>query len=233
MVFFMGFTFGMVIWLPILLRGGSESPSALSSNFLTVITLYSMLLLGEVCYWNSFGFDRSAAQAYFVFPVPIRTVLIAKNIAGLTFTFIEMTLITIVCLVLRMPLTPQRFLEATAVAVVLSFFLLAFGNLTSTHNPRPVDPSRSMRSGVASRTQMVTMLIYPLSFLPIGLAFMARYAFASEAAFYGMLALDAGLGAIIYKIALDSSESRATLQREQMIDALSKNEGPMSGLGGG
>jgi len=231
MVFFMGFTFGMVIWLPILLRGGSHSPSAISSNFLTVITLYSMLLLGEVCYWNSFGFDRSAAQAYFVFPVPIRTVLIAKNIAGLFFTFIEMTLITFVCILLRMPVTPQRFLEATAVAVVLSFFLLAFGNLTSTHNPRPVDPAKSMRSGVASRTQMVTILIYPLSFLPIGLAYAARYAFESEAAFYGMLLLDAALGVIIYRIALESSVSRATLQREQMIDALAKNEGPMSGLG--
>ncbi len=230
MVFFMGFTFGMVIWMPILMRGGQSSASSLSSNFLTVITLYSMLLLGEVCFWNSFGFDRAAAQAYFVFPVPIRTVLIAKNLAGLFFTFLEMTLITIVCLLLRMPVTPQRFFEATAVAVVLSFFLLAFGNLTSTHNPRPVDPAKSMRSGVASRTQMVTLLIYPLSFLPIGLAYLARYAFASEAAFYGVLLLDAGLGAVVYRIALESSVSRATLQREGMIDALSKNEGPMSGL---
>jgi ABC-2 type transport system permease protein len=231
MVFFMGFTFGMVIWLPILLRGGQGSPSTLSSNFLTVITLYSMLLLGEVCYWNSFGFDRAAAQAYFVFPIPIRTVLIAKNVAGLFFTFLEMTLITLVCLLLRMPVTPQRFLEATAVAVVLSFFLLAFGNLTSTHNPRPVDPAQSMRSGVAGRTQMVTLLIYPLSFLPIGLAYAARYAFASEGAFYAVLALDAGLGVIVYRIALESAVSRATLQREGMIDALAKNEGPMSGLG--
>ncbi len=232
MVFFMGFTFGMVIWLPILLKGNNaDGPSTFSDNFLTVITLYSMLLLGEVCYWNCFGFDRGAAQAYFVFPVPIRTVLIAKNIAGLFFTFLEMTLITGVCLLLRMPVTPQRFLDATAVAIVLSFFLLAFGNLTSTHNPRPVDPSQSMRSGVAGRTQMITLLIYPASFLPIGLAYAARYAFDTQRAFYGMLVLDAALGAIVYGIALQSAVARATEKKEQMIDALAKNEGPMSGLG--
>ena len=78
---------------------------------------------------------------------------------------------------------------------------------------------------------MVTLLIYPLSFLPIGLAYAARYAFDTQWAFYGMLALDAVLGAIIYRIALDSAVERATEQREQMIDALAKNEGPMSGLG--
>ncbi|MEO8025137.1 MAG: hypothetical protein ABI823_01605 [Bryobacteraceae bacterium] len=235
MVFFMGFTFGMVIWLPILLRGGigGESPTAISSNFLTVITLYSMLLLGEVCYWNSFGFDRSAAQAYFVFPVPIRTVLIAKNIAGLFFTFLEMTLITLVCILLRMPVTPQRFLEATAVAIVLSFFLLAFGNLTSTHHPRPVNPGQSMRSTMGGSTQMVTLLIYPASFLPVGLAYAARYAFDSELAFYGMLVLAAGLGVVVYRIALESAVNRATAKREQMIDSLAKNDGPMGGLGPG
>ena len=44
--------------------------SFLGNNYLTVVSVYSLLLLSEVCFWNSFGFDRSAAQIYFLAPVP-------------------------------------------------------------------------------------------------------------------------------------------------------------------
>ena len=44
----------------------------LLGNYLTVVSVYSLLLLSEVCFWNSFGFDRSAAQIYFLAPVPFR-----------------------------------------------------------------------------------------------------------------------------------------------------------------
>src|SRR5262249_34903601 len=42
-----------------------------SSWFLTVVCLYALMLLGQVSYWNSFGFDRGAAALYFAAPVPM------------------------------------------------------------------------------------------------------------------------------------------------------------------
>ena len=59
---------------------GGGSRSFLGSNYLTVVSVYSMLLLSEACFWNFFGFDRSAAQFYFLAPVSFTRVMIAKNL---------------------------------------------------------------------------------------------------------------------------------------------------------
>ena len=69
LVFLMGFTFGLLIWFPIYLgRGGG---GFMGRHFLSVVSAYALLLLGDVCFWNCFGFDRAAAQAYLVVPGPI------------------------------------------------------------------------------------------------------------------------------------------------------------------
>ena len=65
LVFLMGFTFGLVIWLPVAFGRTGATQSFLGNNYLTVVSVYSLLLLSEVCFWNSFGFDRSAAQIVF------------------------------------------------------------------------------------------------------------------------------------------------------------------------
>jgi len=33
-----------------------------SDNYLTFVSVYALLLLSDALFWNSFGFDRSAAQ---------------------------------------------------------------------------------------------------------------------------------------------------------------------------
>ena len=65
LVFVMGFSFGLVVWLPMMLRG-RVTHSAVSGNFLTVVSLYALFLLAQVTYGNAFGFDRSAAQTLFL-----------------------------------------------------------------------------------------------------------------------------------------------------------------------
>ena len=100
LVFIMGFTFGLVVWLPLIFGHRLESSSAMVDNFLTMVCLYSLALLGQVTYWNAFGFDRSAAQAYYVLPVPISRALVGKNLAASIFVFLEMMAVTGACLLL-------------------------------------------------------------------------------------------------------------------------------------
>ena len=45
LVFLMGFTFGLLIWLPVALGRQGVSQSFLSGNYLTVVSVYSLLLL--------------------------------------------------------------------------------------------------------------------------------------------------------------------------------------------
>src|SRR5260370_25211368 len=88
LVFVMGFSFGLVVWLPMALRSRGAH-SGFSDNFLTVVSVYALTLLGQVTYWNAFGFDRSAAQLYFSAPVSLGHVLAGKNITAARIIFLE------------------------------------------------------------------------------------------------------------------------------------------------
>jgi ABC-2 type transport system permease protein len=228
LVFIMGFTFGLVIWLPIMLGRSGFANSALGTNYLTVVSVYSLLLLSEVCFWNSFGFDRSAAQFYFLAPVPFSRVLIGKNLSAVFFILVEISAVTIVCACLGMPLNPVRLAEAYSVAGVLTIFLLGAGNLLSIHQARAVNPATSFRTGAAGRVQAMLIVIYPVASIPAGLAYLARWAFDSEAAFFAVLAFDAVVAVIVYRIALESAVEGAQKLKESMIAALSAGEGPIA-----
>lgn len=228
LVFLMGFTFGLLIWLPLALGGQGSSPSFLGSNYLTVVSVYSLVLLSEACFWNFFGFDRSAAQFYFLAPVSFSRVVIGKNVSALFFIALEIGLITLVCGLLGMPLHPRTLAESFGVAAVISIFLLAAGNQLSIRQPRAMNPAASFRSGASGRVQAMLFMVWPIVFVPVGLAYLARYAFASEAAFFGVLAVDAAIGAIVYKLSLDSAVVEAEQLKEQIVTALSRGEGPIT-----
>jgi ABC-2 type transport system permease protein len=228
LVFLMGFTFGLLIWLPVALGREGASQSFLGTNYLTLVSVYSLLLLSESCFWNFFGFDRSAAQMYFLAPVPFSRVMIGKNLTALFFIVLEISMIAVVCRLLGMPLGPRTLAESFGVAGVISIFLLAAGNQLSVRQPRSMDPAASFRSGASSRVQAILFLIYPVAFLPVALAYLARYAFSSELAFFAVLAVDAALAGVFYKLSLDSSVIAAEQLKEQMVTTLSRGDGPIT-----
>jgi ABC-2 type transport system permease protein len=227
LVFVMGFTFGLVVWLPLIFGHAPGKHSAATENFLTLVCLYALALLGQVTYWNAFGFDRAAAQAYFAWPIPISRALMGKNLAAGIFVFLEMLAVTAACLLLRMQPSPMKILEAYLVTPIVALYLLSAGNLSSVHVPRALNAERVAQGGSAGRSQAFMFFVYPVALLPVLLAYGARYAFDSEAAFYGLLAFAAGLGGIVYWVALDSAVEAAGRRREQIITELSRTAGPV------
>ena len=230
LVFLMGFSFGLMIWLPIAMGRFSQSSRTgfLANHFLTVICIYALTLLAEVAFWNHLGFDRAAAQLYFVAPVNYRLVIIAKNLAGFAFLLLELAAVFLVMFGLRLPLYTAQFLEAMAVTLTLGLFLASVGNAGSTLYPRPIDPSQSWRSNSAGKFHTLLILFYPIASFPILLAYAARYVFESDLAFYGMLTLGVGVGFVIYRAVLEFSANRAERDRESIIAALSASTGPVA-----
>lgn len=226
LVFFMGFSFGIIIWMPMMLRGNRQE-GFMADNFLVMVSLYAALLLGEVLFWNSFGFDRMAAQAYYVMPVRISTVLLAKNIAAVVFLMLEVGIIAAVLIALQFKTVLSKIPESFAVTLLMALFLLAVGNLASTHYPRPVDPAQSWRHSNAGRVQALMLIIYPAIALPIFTAYLARYAFETNIAFYLVLASGFLVGGITYSVSLESAVEAADLRREALLAALSRGEGPI------
>jgi len=227
LIFFMGFSFGLLIWLPITYRSNFGG-GALSSNYLTLVSAYALLLLGEVSFWNIFGFDRTAVQNYFVLPVPMKTVLAAKNITAFFFCILEIGAIAVVCAIFGMSVSLGQLVETTSVVLVMCMYLCAVGNLGSIYFPRPVNPTQSWKSAAAGRMQAFLILIYPVIGIPIALAFLARYAFESELAFYGVLAAGMLVGVTIYWVARESAVEALEVRKEKFLGTLTQGEGPIS-----
>jgi len=73
--------------------------------------------------------------------------------------------------------------------------------------------------------QALLMLLFPVALAPIGLAYLARYAFSSEWAFFGVLLLAALLGGVAYWFSMEAAVKAAEQRKEQIIAALSQGEG--------
>jgi len=226
LVFVMGFSFGLVVWLPMMLRG-RVTHSAVSGNFMTVVSLYALFLLAQVTYGNAFGFDRSAAQLYFSAPVAISRALAAKNIAAAIFIVLEIAAVAAACALLRLGISSGQIAEAFLVTAIAALYLLAIGNLSSVNYPRPMSAQRVSGGGAAGRAQGLLFLLYPVALLPVFLAYLARYAFDNQGVFYGILAFAAALGVAIYWMAMESAVAAARNRRETILAELSRGEGPM------
>jgi len=222
-VFLMGFSFGAIIWWP-LMHGGHSGPGGLS--YPVVVSGYAMILLAEVAFWNQFGFDRSAAQLYFSTPAPFALALRAKNLAGITFVLVEIVLILAVCALLRVPLSLASIAQAILVTLVLSLYFLSVGNISSVYQPRPVNPEHSWGRSSAGRFQVYMLLLFPVIIAPVGLAYLAAWFLQSRALFYGILGLDALAGAACYYFATRAAVAAAETRMEEFLTALGQGAGP-------
>ncbi|MGI8989404.1 MAG: hypothetical protein ACR2I2_07450 [Bryobacteraceae bacterium] len=227
LVFIMGFSFGLLVWLPTTLRHRASTPGFMSENFLTVVSIYALILLGQVSYWNAFGFDRSAAQVYFSLPVPFSKALAGKNIAAAVFICIEVFFVVLVTLIFRIHLVPIKIVEAMAVSLTAGLYLLSVGNLSSVHFPRPMTPEKVTQGGAARSLNALVFLFFPLALAPIGLAYWARYVFDSQSIFFLLLALAALVGGVIYWISMESAVTHAQRNREKILTELSRGDGPL------
>jgi ABC-2 type transport system permease protein len=217
-----------MVWLPMILGGRAGSHTQLSTHFLTVVCVYALTLLGQVSYWNCFGFDRSAAQIFFVTPQPLTRILLGKNLASLIFIYLEVAILAGITALFRVSYGFAQLVETLIVIGICSLYMLGMGNITSVQYPRALNPDRVSQGGASSRFQALVFLLYPVSLLPVLLAYLARYALRSELIFYLVLAMAALIGAAIYWIAMESAVSTAIERRESIIQALSTADGPIA-----
>lgn len=228
MVFVMGFSFGLMVWLPFVLGRQAERNGAIEQNFLVMVCVYALTLLGQVTYWNCFGFDRSAVQIYFASPQPLSVTLQAKNIASMIVIYVEVLVLTGLTWALHIGVGFGKVVETLLVVGVCSLYMLAFGNISSVHYPRALTPERVSQGGASSRFQALVFILYPLALLPVFLAYLARYALASQTAFVVVLGFAGVLGGFLYWIAMESAVNSASKNRERILLDLSRGEGPVT-----
>lgn len=218
-VFIMGFTFGIVVFLPIAMDPG-DSPGFMYRNFLAVVSAYAILLMSETVFWNVFGLDRKAVQVFLFAPVRMQTVFIAKNLVGFFMVCVQVFLISLVCSVIGVPVTLNGLAEAFVTALVLAVNMFALGNQSSVRYPGGVNPDQSWASANKAKYRVVLMLFFPIVSLPTTIAYLARFAFASDAGFYVGMLVASLIAITFYLVSLDSSIAYVQRQREDLVDLL-------------
>jgi len=225
MAYAMSGVFGIVLFLPAMRNARAQS-SFFIQNALPLMALYGLMMLGPISYWNAFGFDRSAVQGYFSWPIRFRDALIAKNITVALLLLPQIVLISLVGKVAHLPASFWKFLETIVVILIASLYWFSMGNICSVRLPRAMNPEKMNQ--MANKMQALSIWSAPLLLLPIGLAYWARAVFESEVVFAGVLLIAAVIGAIFYRVGLDSAVSAAATGRESMLMHLSRSEGPLS-----
>lgn len=227
--FFMGFTLGVIAWVPVMNHWQTPFWRWMQQSGVTFISLYALLLLGPVLFLNRFGFDRGAARSYFWMPVPFRRLLVAKNLATGVFALLEVMLIAAVCWVVGSPAGPMQLVEACVVTLIALFYLLSVGNHMSVRFPTPSNPERVSSSGVGHGLRAaVQFLLFPVALLPIFLAFSARYHGLSAEGFLALLSLVAGGGFLLYHVTLAQAARYGEVCRETFVEHLSHGQGPVA-----
>jgi ABC-2 type transport system permease protein len=99
----------------------------------------------------------------------------------------------------------------------------------SVRYPRPADPSSSWRNASGGKVQFLLLVIYPVIAVPVTLAYLARYAFGTELAFYAAIGCGYLVAGITYWVSMESAVEYAVREQETAIAALSAVEGPLGG----
>jgi ABC-2 type transport system permease protein len=230
-IFGMACVFSVLVFIPIVLNAAANDEDGfLHQNFLPISTIYGLLLLSDALLLNVFGFDRQAAQLYFVTPVPFEAVLKAKNLTAIAFILVQATAVLLLGAILRLAISPLNVANAVAAAAVVGLFFLTVGNLTSISMARPIDPTQTFRKQSSGKMQLWFVVCSVGMFLLVGFAFLARWALQTNWALLAVLLVEFGIGLIVYRVATQSAVERGLRDREKLLEALSKGPSPI-GLG--
>ena len=228
-LFGMACVFSVVVFFPFNFRESAPHEIGfIRNNFLPIVDLYGVLLLSDVLLLNIFGLDRRAAQIYFVVPIPLKLAVRAKNVAAAIFIGMQFLAVLILAIIFRVAVNPLSIATGIGASAVVTVYLIAVGNLTSVRMARPIDPAQTFKKQAGAKMQLWLIGCSLGTYLLVGFAFLAQWAFRSDAALLGILLLEFVIGVIVYKIATDSALAHGLRNREQLVDALSKGASPIS-----
>jgi ABC-2 type transport system permease protein len=226
-LFLMGCSFGVVVWLPFAIRRGGPAGGPLQSSFLALLSLYALMLIGQVTFLNSFGFDRSAARYFYWMPISASQLLVAKNLVGGLFVTLQVLMLGLICFILGVTVGPWQILEALVVAAIAALYMAAIGNLTSVVFAAGMSPERVSRAGGGRGVQGLIILLYPFLISPLLAAYFARYYWHTLRGFTLLLGVAAGGAAVLYAATLPLAARLAWVRREELLTDLSRGEGPL------
>ena len=186
-----------------------------------VAVAYSTLGIAALAY-NSFGLDAAGIQFYFLAPVRLHTVLLAKNLFSFAISAIEAVVVFLVlCFVSGRP----PLLITVATVCWLAFAVLVnvtIGNMRSIIAPKKMDPGKLSRKQASQLSALMSvgilLLVTALGGGVIALGSFLSLPWLPIPVFLGL----AVAAFALYYAGLDRLDALALSHRETMIEELCK-----------
>jgi len=217
-----GILFGLI--MPIFLVLMLASKFATRSNAAWVFpaaVAYTLLAVSPLSY-NSFGLEGTGSQFYFLAPVSMRDVLLAKNLLGFAMALVEVlgTFAIISYIGARPSLNFALIALLWAAATML--VNTAVGNRRSLSTPKKINPQRMANKQASQLSALIGMGILMASVLiaavPIGLGLYFHHVWWLVPVF----AVFATAALYVYERSLRSLDRYALDHRDQLFEELCK-----------
>jgi ABC-2 type transport system permease protein len=182
---------------------------------------YSLLGISAQAY-NSLGLDASGIQFYFLAPVAMRTIFLAKNLVGFAINLLQIVLIyLLLCFTAGAP--GLTITVATVCWAVFSALVnVTFGNMRSIAAPKRIDPSKMSRRQASQLSALISLgLALVAGAIGFGVFLLAALTGIGWLPIPILLALDGGAFAL-YATSLGRLDKLVENNRETILEELTK-----------
>ena len=183
---------------------------------------YTQLIFVGLIY-NSLGSDGNGAQFYFIAPVKVRDIMLAKNLLTIGVFAIEAILVYIASAVIARP-TPLDLTAATLAWSAFALFLnMSIGNVRSIVSPKVLDPGKMRSQNVSGLNSLISLLVL-LACIGLGAiaVVLCRYMHTTYWIAAGIFLVLALLSFVTYSLVLQKIDDIATNNVENLIAVLGK-----------
>jgi ABC-2 type transport system permease protein len=217
-----GILYGLImpIFL-VLVFAGKFAARSNSTWIFPAAVAYTLLAIAPLSY-NSFGLEAAGSQLYYLAPVRMRDILLAKNLMGFLMALVEV--LAIFGIISYMAGVPA--FQTAAAALLWAAGTLAindiFGNQRSFTNPKKINPQRMANKQTSQVSAFISLGILTLSYgLASGLFFLCIWLHQNWA-LVPVAALFAATGIALYINSLRSIDQFARDHREELFTELCK-----------
>ncbi|MGC9198786.1 MAG: hypothetical protein ACP5E5_07580 [Acidobacteriaceae bacterium] len=219
----MGILYGLLMPLFLVLVFAGRFASLENSNLwaFPAAVGYSLLVICPLSY-NIFGLDGPGVQLFFLAPVRLRDVVLAKNMLSVVMAILEIILIFF--LITAMAGAPSRNITLATLfwaAGTLALNLI-FGNRRSFYSPKRMDPQRVARKQTSPLSALISLAFLVLC---AGVAVLLYGLCLSLHALWALspvMALLAAISVAAYAQSLRSMDGYALQHREELMQEICK-----------
>jgi ABC-2 type transport system permease protein len=183
---------------------------------------YMQLILVSLHY-NSLGNDSGGVQFYFIAPLRMRDVMLAKNLLTSAIFAIEVILIYATAAYLSKPAPADLTVATLAWSLFALLLNMAIGNIRSITSPKGIDPAKVRGQNVSGVSSLISLVVVGVSIgLGILVYLLCRYLQASLWIAAGIFSLLALVAFVVYVVVLRQLDDIALSHVEDLSRALSK-----------